>query len=102
MAPRLELQTLLEGVLGNADRVYFQAPPNNQMQYDCIVYAWDDTKTDFANNSPYRLTKRYQVTYITRDPDSSIPIAIAKLPLSLMEQTYSRDNLHHYVFTLYF
>jgi hypothetical protein len=98
---RLELQTLLEVVLGSSN-VYFQAPPNNQMQYPCIVYAWDDTKTDFADNSPYRHSKRYQVTHITRDPDSLTPDDIAQLPLSSVEQIFTKDNLHHYVFTLYF
>lgn len=101
MAPRLELQTLLEGVLGSP-HVYFQAPPNNQMQYPCIVYAWDDTKTDFADNSPYRHSKRYQVTVIDPDPDSLIPDDIAQLPLSSMERTFPKDDLHHFVYTLYF
>lgn len=101
MAQRLELQTLLEEVLGSGN-VYFQAPPNNMMQYPCIVYAWDDTKTDFADNSPYRHTKRYQVTVIDRDPDTLIPDDIAQLPLSSMERAFEKDNLHHYVYTLYF
>jgi hypothetical protein len=101
MAPRLELQTLLEGVLGVA-KVYFQAPPNNGMQYPCIVYAWDDTKTDFADNSPYRRSKRYQVTVIDRNPDSLIPDDIAQMPLSSLEQIFVKDNLHHFIYTLYF
>jgi hypothetical protein len=101
MGTRLELQTLLSGLLGNPN-VYFQAPPNNEMQYPCIIYAWDDTKTDFADNSPYRRSKRYQVTVIDRNPDSLIPDDIAQLPLSSMEQTFKADNLNHFVFTLYF
>jgi hypothetical protein len=101
MGSRLELQTLLEGVLGSDD-VYFQAPPNNLMQYPCIVYTWDDTKTDFADNSPYRHSKRYLVTVIDRIPDSLIPDDIAQLPLSSMERTFKKDNLNHFVFTLYF
>jgi hypothetical protein len=101
MAPRLELQTLFEAVPGVAE-VYFQAPPNSGMQYPCIVYAWDDLKTDFADNSPYRRSKRYQVTVIDRNPDSLIPDDIAQMPLSSMEQAFVKDNLHHFVFTLYF
>jgi hypothetical protein len=101
MVPRLELQTLLEGVSGVA-KVYFQAPPNSGMQYPCIVYALDDMKTDFADNSPYIRSKRYQVTVIDRNPDSLIPDDIAQIPLSSMEQVFVKDNLHHSVFTLYF
>ena|SRR5688572_16155733 len=101
MGSRLELQTLLSGLLGSSN-VYFQAPPNNELQYPCIIYAWDDTKTDFADNSPYRRSKRYQVTVIDRNPDSLIPDDIAQLPLSSMERTFKKDNLNHFVFTLYF
>lgn len=101
MGQRLELDTILRGVLGSTN-VYFQAPPNNMMQYPCIVYALDDTKTDFADNSPYNISKRYQITVIDRNPDSLIPDDIAQLPLSSMTQAFTKDNLHHYVFTLYF
>lgn len=98
---RLELQTLLEGVLGT-DKVYFQPPSNLTMQYPCIVYARDNAKTEFAGNSPYRYTKRYQVTVIDRNPDTVIPDDIAQLSLSNLERIFTADNLHHYVFNLYF
>ncbi len=101
MGLRLDLQTLLEEVPGVV-KAYFQAPPSNGMQYPCIVYAWDDTKTDFADNSPYINSKRYQVSVIDRNPDTLIPGYIAKMPLSSMEQTFVKDNLHHFIYTLYF
>jgi hypothetical protein len=47
MAPRLELQSLLEGV---TDHVYFQPPANVQMEYPCIIYSRDGTSADHANN----------------------------------------------------
>jgi hypothetical protein len=101
MAPRLELQTLLEGVLGTRN-VYFQPPSNVQMQYPCIVYAHDNAKTEFAGNNPYSRTKRYQVTVISRDPDTLVPDDVAQLPLSNLNRIFTADNLHHYVFNLYF
>lgn len=104
MAPsqkRLELQALFEGLLGSPD-VYFQQPPNVGMKYPCIIYAHDNAKTEFADNSPYSRTKRYLVTYITRDPDSLVPDDIAQLPLSNLNRIFPVDNLHHYVFNLYF
>jgi hypothetical protein len=101
MAPRLELQTLLEGVLGSTN-VYFQPPSNVQMKYPCIVYAQDNAKTEFAGNSPYRYSKRYQVTVISRDPDTLVPDDLAQLPLSNLNRIFTADNLHHYVFNLYF
>lgn len=105
MAPdptkREQLQNLLEGLLGS-DLVYFQAPTNVQMQYPCIRYEQDDAETLFADNSPYRYTKRYQVMVIDRDPDSLIPDSIAALPLCRFDRHYTGDNLHHFVFSLFF
>lgn len=101
MAPRLELQALLEGVLESTN-VYFQPPSNVQLKYPCIVYERDNAKTEFAGNKPYSYTKRYQVTVIDRNPDTSIPDKIAMLPLSNLSRIFTADNLHHYAYTLYF
>ena len=98
---RLELQTLLEGVLGSKN-VYFQPPSNVQMQYPCIVYAQDNAKVEFAGNLPYSYAKRYQVTAISRTPDWDVPDKVALLPLSNLNRIFTADNLHHYVFNLYF
>lgn len=101
MGQRLELQTLFEELLGSTN-VYFQPPPNVQMEYPCIVYKRDRITTRFANNTPYRLTNRYMVTVIDRDPDSTIPDAIAKLPMSIFDRHYVANNLNHNIFNLYF
>lgn len=101
MAPRVLLQTLLEGVLGSSN-VYFQPPASVQMQYPCIVYMRDDARTEFAGNAPYSCTKRYQVTVIDRNPDSDIPDKVAALPMCILNRVYRADNLHHDVFNLYF
>jgi hypothetical protein len=101
MAPRLELQTLLESILGS-EHVYFQPPANVQMQYPAIVYAVDNADTKFAGNVPYIYTKRYQVTVINRNPDSDISDKVAMIPLCTLNRTFTADNLHHNVFNLYF
>jgi len=101
MAPRLQLQSLLESLLGSSN-VYFQPPANVQMKYPCIVYSRDKADTKFANNNPYRHTKRYQVTVIDRDPDSGIPDKIAALPMSAFNRFFTADNLNHDVYTLFF
>lgn len=98
---RLQLQSLLESVLGS-DKVYFQPPPTLAMSYPCIVYARDFANTQFADNSPYRRTKRYMVTVIAQDPDSVIPDEIAKLPMCLFERHFTAGNLHHDVYNIYF
>lgn len=72
------------------------------MQYPCIIYKRDDVDTTFADNKPYRHTKRYLVTVIDRDPDSRIPEKVADLPLCTFDRFYVADNLNHDVFNLFF
>lgn len=101
MARRLALQTLLEETLGSRN-VYFQPPSNISMRYPCIVYSRDDVDVIFADNDPYRLLTRYQVSVIDQDPDSEIPHRVASLPKCRFNRFYTSDNLNHDVFTLYF
>lgn len=98
---RLSLQSLLETLAGS-DNVYFQPPANVQMQYPAIVYERDAANTEFAGNSPYRYTKRYQVTVIDGNPDSDIPDKVARLPMCTFNRHFTADNLNHDVFDLYF
>lgn len=108
MAPRLQLQTLLENLLVTEDtpddkiKVYFQPPENIEMEYPCIVYERDDADTQFAGNKPYSYTKRYQVTIIDQDPDSPIPGKVAALPMCRFNRFFVADNLNHDVYNLYF
>lgn len=101
MAPRLELQALLETILGSSN-VYFQPPSNVEIQYPCIVYNLDNARTEFAGNLPYLYTKRYMVTHIARDPDTLVPDKLARLPMAIFSRYYAANNLNHYVLNLYF
>lgn len=101
MAPRLSLQSALEALLGNSN-VYFQPPANVAIQYPCIVYKRDTANTEFADNSPYRYTKRYQVTVIDQDPDSDIPDKVAQLPMCVHNRHFSVAHLNHDIFILHF
>lgn len=99
MAQRLELQSLLESITEN---VYFQPPTNISIQYPCIIYEQDGTKSERADNRLYRHTKRYQVTVVDRDPDSALPDKVIELPMCEFNRFYTADNLNHSVFTLFF
>lgn len=72
------------------------------MEYPCILYKRDAADSQFAGNTPYRYTKRYQVTYISQDPDSEIPDKIAALPMCVFDRHYAVRNLNHDVFSLFF
>lgn len=101
MAPRLELQTKLETLLGSRN-VYFQPPSELVMQYPAIVYHRSNIEPDHAGNLPYRLTNRYTVTIIDRRPDSSVVDLMATWPTCRHERQYKVTGLNHDVFNLYF
>ena len=99
MGSRLELQTLLEGLVAN---VYFQPPESIQLSYPCIIYQRSAIVTDFANNDPYSLRKEYTITLIESNPDSSVPDQIAMLATASHDRYYTADNLNHNVFTIFY
>lgn len=101
MSHRIELQTLLETILGSRN-VYFQPPATLKMNYDCIRYERAKIDSVYADNGPYQLHDRYQLTLIYRDPDSELPRKIAALPMCSHERHYTADNLHHDIFNLYY
>lgn len=96
---RLELQALLEQFTVH---VYFQPPNNSHILYPCIVYERDVAETAFADNSPYRYTKKYLVTVIDPNPDSEIPDKVAELPLCTHNRFFTTSKLNHDVFNLFF
>ena len=96
-----KLQAILEELLGS-DHVYYNPPASVHMEYDAIVFFRSIMRNTFANNFVYGQKYGYQVTTITRDPDSPIINKVSKLPMCSFDRHYVADNLHHNVFTLYF
>jgi hypothetical protein len=99
MAPRAQLQQLLEAICPN---VYFQPPANIQMEYPAIVYRREPGDVEFANNDRYRSVKQYELTLISRNPDEPIFEELSALPLISHDRVFVADNLHHDVFSIYF
>lgn len=96
---RLDLHTELLVVTAN---VYFQPPNNVTMQYPCIVYQRDFSQVDFADDIPYKGSKRYQLTVIDRNPDSSIPDLIEAMRYCAFSRFLVAEDLNHFIFRLYF
>jgi len=101
MGTRIELQTVLENLLGSRN-VYFQPPETIKMDYPCIVYSKNSYFTKFADNKLYSKTKKYTVTVIDKDPDSDIPDRLLSLPLCSFDRHFTKNNLNHNVYSLYF
>jgi hypothetical protein len=100
MGQRLELHSKLLDITPN---VYFQPPSNVQMEYPCIVYQREFGDTKFASDLPYRHTRRYTVTIISRNPDNEeIYDKVAALPMCTYNRFYVAETLNHDVFYLFF
>ena len=100
MGSRIELQDLLENILGSRN-VYFQPPASIHLDYDAIVYSRKNIENTFANNSVYKQNDAYEIIAIYEDPDSDLPRKLSKLPMCSFDRHYTADNLNHDVFTLY-
>lgn len=98
---RLELQVLLENLLGSRN-VYFQPPPSIKMKYPAIVYHLATIRNDPADDIPYQRYKAYQLTVIDEDPDSNISENVSNLPMCRFDRWYAADNLNHFVYTIYY
>lgn len=101
MDRRLQLHNILVNILGSSN-VYFQPPSTVQMKYPCIVYSREKIDAKFADNIIYLNKKRYQVTVIDSDPDSSIPGEVMKLPYCQFDRHFTANNHNHDVFNIYY
>lgn len=81
--------------------VYYNPPASVKMKYDAIVFNRARIENNFANNSVYMQSYRYEITTITKDPDAPIIDKISKLPRCSHDRHFVSDNLHHNIFYLY-
>ncbi|WP_300899399.1 hypothetical protein [Turicimonas muris] len=101
MRSRLELQKLLEDILGSRN-VYFQPPESIKIKYPCIIYERSDESVEYADNVKYRKHKLYSITIIDKDPDSEFPDKIEDIEYCEFERSFANDNLNHFVYRLYY
>ena len=101
MTSRVELQTMLENILGSRN-VYFQPPENVKIKYPAIIYSRTRIDGTFANNDVYKLDHAYQVVYVHSNPDDPLIDTLAQVPTCRFQREYASDNLYHDVFIIYF
>lgn len=101
MANRIGLQSLLEDLLGSRN-VYYQPPASIELKYPCIIYSKNAEDVTFANDSPYSHRQGYKITVVDQNPDSLIPGKIALLPTCRFSVHYTKDNLNHDVYNIYY
>ena len=100
MPNRLDLQSLLEDMLGSKN-VYYQPPESIKMQYDAIRYSKKTIRSTYANDGKYSMRDCYELIVISRLPDNPIIKKLLSLPYCSYDRHYVADNLHHDVLTIY-
>jgi hypothetical protein len=102
MGTRLQLQSLLEDLLGSRN-VYFQPPETVKLKFPCIIYGRGNLGVvQFADDKPYHNRVRYEVKVVDPNPDSPILEKIASLPMCSFERHYTINNLNHDIYNLYY
>ena len=101
MGKRVELQGILEGILGSRN-VYFEPPSNVRMKYPAIVYTRKSIDNLSADNYVYKQDTAYEVTVIDHDPESRIVYDISLLPKCRHTAHFEKEDLCHDTFRLYY
>lgn len=100
MATRQQLHNKL---LGYCNNVYYQAPATVHITYPCIIYDLSKVNSMYADNMAYRNAKGYEMTYISKDPsDAKVDELLESFRYIRFDRHYTADNLHHYVFNLFY
>ena len=99
--PIEELHEILCSILGSR-YVYYQPPESIRMSYPAIVYSLDSITERHANDTKYLQHRRYQIQYISRDPNEKIIDKLLELPYSSFDRRFEVDNLYHDCIQLYF
>ena len=101
MGSRIELQILLESILGSRN-VYFQPSASLRLNYPAIVYSLSKIQAEHADDDKYLINRSYDLTLIDPDPDSQFVDKILKQPYCSFDRSFKSDNLNHFTFTIYF
>lgn len=101
MADRLDLQSLLEELLGSRN-VYYDPPESTKMQYPAIRYSKKKINVVRANDTNYLMRDCYELIVISRKPDEPVIKQLLSLPYCSYDRPYTADNLHHDVLTIYY
>lgn len=101
MADRIDLQKLLEELLGS-ENVYYLPPENTKMKYPAIKYSKKDITSKYANNAKYSMMDCYELIVISKLPDNPVIKKLLKLPYCSYDRYYIADNLNHDVLTIYY
>jgi hypothetical protein len=83
--------------------VYFQPPENVKLNFPCIIYKTSKLETEQADNVPYAISTKYNVLYITKDPDDPMVERLAwEFPTIVHINSYVNETLYHHSYNLFY
>jgi len=95
MKTRAEMQTLLEGLIGNSN-VYFQAPPNTGMHYPCFVYKFVRFNIDNADNQPYLVSGHWEIHHMYKSIKNDLKEKLAlEVPFCTFDRRIVSDGVYN-------
>ena len=98
-----DLQAILQEIMGDDGKAYFQPPENLKLYYPCIVFDRSGARITRADNISYRTTKSYTITLITKSADNDKYLdKLLELPMLTFDREFITDGLVHEVFNIYF
>lgn len=98
-----ELHEILQNILGEDGKAYFQPPENLKLKYPCIVFDRSGARILNADNLNYQITKSYTITLITKTADNDKYLdKLLELPMCTFDREFITDGLVHEVFSIYF
>lgn len=98
-----ELHEILQDILGEDGKAYFQTPENLKLKYPCIVFDRSGARILNADNLNYQITKSYTITLITKTADNDKYLdKLLQLPMCTFDREFITDGLVHEVFSIYF
>lgn len=101
MKTRIEVQNLLEEVLGSKN-VYFQAPPNTGMKYPCIVYRLNNFHRRDADNEAYILAGRWEIHHMYKSIKNDLTTEMLfAAPYITFDRRLVTDGVYNDYYTIY-
>lgn len=101
MGTRMDLQVLLETLLGSTN-VYYQPPETLKINYPAIIYSKSRIDTKKADDSTYLKNTRYNIIVVDKKPDNPVIDKLLGLQYCSYDRHYNSDKLNHDSLTLYY
>lgn len=98
---RENLSKIFREIMGS-NNVYFQPTTGTKMNYPCIIYKLEGLESFKADDINYQKHKRWFITVIDYDPDSTIYLQLCdRFKYCDLDRTAVNDNLNHWYLTLF-